>query len=615
MKKILFSIFFLLIGCSVWAEQALPVAPFLPATSSEKDWSAPITVQYPTEKMTLPYGAQKIYLFGNIHLPEPKLEINGQEVPVHTNGGFIATIPVEQGTFDITLTATSQDQTYQAVRHVTVPGIALKNFTKKARLDEPRLYPRKPLWVLPGETITLSASGTPEAKVTASLNGLAKQIALKESASTPGFYQAFYQIPTNAEPRSVKVTYQLNDPKTHSKTKATAKQRIKILDPKKPLQPIRINDPGVKLRSQPVHQGSLYPYYRAYGEALIDGRDNGLYRLNLADGQQIWLEGKKIDFISESSYKPNHIEDLRTVSDSDKTLIQWNASKQVPVLIHEFSDRIEVVFYYTENFEENFDFDATSPLLDHIQWEDPKDGVIKFTILFKPEQMLWGHSYRYEENTFVLSLNHKPALSPTAKKPLLGARILLDAGHSPKRKPPYDGLVSPSGFLEYEANLALAEVIKPKLEAAGATVIMTREGDNHMSLPDRYEKALKDQAHVFISLHHNALPDTADPFAKPLGYSVYYMYPHSFKLGEAVHRAFNKNIQLPDSGLVANDILFIPRIPDMPSILIENAYMILPEQEEMVMSPKGRELFAQTVYEGILDFYQQMYPTEEQTKK
>ena len=197
---------------------------------------------------------------------------------------------------------------------------------------------------------------------------------------------------------------------------------------------------------------------------------------------------------------------------------------------------------------------------------------------------------------------------------MAGARILIDAGHSPKRKPPYDGLVSPSGFLEYEANLALAEVLKPKLEAAGATVIMTRQGNNHMSLSARYQKALKEEAHVFISLHHNALPDTANPLARPLGYSVYYMYPHSFKLAESIHKAFNKKIPLADSGLINNDVLFIPRISEMPSILIENAYMILPEQEALVMDKDGRELFAQTIYNGILDFYKATYPSTPASK-
>ena len=60
---------------------------------------------------------------------------------------------------------------------------------------------------------------------------------------------------------------------------------------------------------------------------------------------------------------------------------------------------------------------------------------------------------------------------------------------------------------------------------------------------------------------------------------------------------------LPDNGMIANDILFIPRIPQMPSILVENAYLILPEQEEMAKTPQGRKMLVQALYEGILNFY------------
>ncbi len=604
MKKILFCILYsFLISFSLQA-QSFPVAPYLPAQSSKENDKAPITLQHPQEKAVLPAQAENVYVFGKLNLQEPTLDINGQAVPVYKNGTFIAFIPVNKGDFDILLTAKSEGQIYQAVRHIKISEIPLEKLSDKARFDENQIYPNNPLWLLPGDTVLLSARGTPGAQVTATLSGIkdAKNIPLQESKRTPGLYQGKYVIPLTAKARQVKFVYKLEDPITHTKAKVTAKQRLKILDAQDPLQVAKVTDPGIKLRKIPVREGNLYPYYRTFGEVLIDGRDKGLYRLRLKQNEYAWLEENKLH-LSSADYQFNQMTGIQSSSDEKATHITWKNQKQVPISVHEFSDRLEVAFYYTESFEDNFDFDATSPLLDHIAFEPIEDGMIKFTAFFKPGQQLWGHGYQYNGNNFVLDLYHTPSIQTTKKKPLAGARILIDAGHSPKRKPPYDGLVSPSGFLEYEANLALAEVLKPKLEAAGATVIMTRQGNNHMSLSARYQKALKEEAHVFISLHHNALPDTANPLARPLGYSVYYMYPHSFKLAESIHKAFNKKIPLADSGLINNDVLFIPRISEMPSILVENAYMILPEQEALVMDKEGRELFAQTIYEGILDFY------------
>ncbi|MBO7238599.1 MAG: N-acetylmuramoyl-L-alanine amidase [Elusimicrobiaceae bacterium] len=605
MKKILFcAALFFLSGFTVGAQQ-MAVAPYLPGMSSAQNDRAPITLQHPQENVTVAAGAQNIYLFGKLNLEQATLHINGQAVPVFKNGTFIAYIPVKQGPFDIVLTAQSQGQTYQAVRHITVPGTPLEKFADKARFDSEQIYPNQPVWLLPGDTFNLSARGTPGAQVTATLSGIknAKDISLQENIHTPGLYTGQYVIPNNQKPRKVKITYRMFDPVTRTKVKIKAKQKLQILDPEEPPQPARVNDPGVKLRKIPVHEGNLFPYYRTFGHVLIDGRDKGLYRLRLTGQEHAWLEEEKLDLTRANAYQSNTLSQVHTQAEPTVTRITWKGTQQVPVSVHEFKDRVEVAFYYTDTFEDNFDFDATSPILDRITWQPVQDGMIKFTLFIKPDQTLWGHGYQYDETDFGIQLYHQPEINSTAKKPLAGARILLDAGHSPKRKPPYDGLVSPSGFLEYEANLALAEVLKSKLQAAGATVIMTRQGDNHISLPGRYKKALREKAHLFISLHHNALPDTANPIAQPLGYSVYYMYLHSFKLAESVHKAFNKKIPLTDSGLINNTVLFVPRISEMPSILIENAYMILPEQEAFVMSDEGRELFAQTIYEGILNFY------------
>ena len=601
----------------VWTSsyaQDLPVAPYLPAVSGPKAENAPITVQYPQENMTVQHGADHIYLFGKLNVQNAELDINGQKVPVNKNGTFITFLPVEQGTFVFVLTARTPRRVYQAVRHIEVPGTPIKNFEAEARFDETEIYPSRPVWVLPGDTINLYARGTPHAQVTASISGLkgGKKIKLKEDSRTPGVYRAKYIVPDKEKPHYAKITYQLYDPASGTKTKITAKERLRILDPKEKL-PARITSAGDKLRQIPVRQGSLYPYYRTYGEALIDGRDNGLYRLNLGNGEKAWFEEKKIKRLSARDYAPNTLTSFRTFASQEATSVYWSNSKQVPVYIHEFPNRVEIAFYYTPFFLENFSLDATSPLLERVEWSGPQDGVVKFILYLKENALLWGYAYRYEKENFVLQLNHRPQTQGTPNRPLAGARILIDAGHSPKRKPPYDGLVSPSGILEYEANLALAEALRPKLQAAGATVIMTRQGDNQMNLPARYRMALDKNAHIFVSLHHNALPDAVNPLAAPRGYSVYYTYPHSFTLAESVYQAFNRIIPLPDNGLIANDVLFIPRISEFPSILVENAFMILPEQEELVLSKKGRALFAEALYQGIVDFYRSLPPQKAQT--
>lgn len=588
--------------------QDFPVAPYWPAQLTEETQAAPITVQYPHENMTVSRGAEDIYLFGKLNLKNAALTINGQHVDVHPNGTFIAFLPVQQGEFAFHLIATDPQNTYHALRHILVPGTPIGDFEKKARFDEREIYPSKPLWVMPQDTIFLSARGTANAQMTARLSGLknAKEIPMQEDPKRAGFYRGKYVVAADEKPRSVKVTYFLHDPQTQTKAKINAPEKIKILT-SSPLI-ARVKDAGTKLRQIPVKQGSLYPHYRAFGEVLITGKDKGLSRLQLSNGETAWLEDTKLKFLSNDEFHTNKITEVSIKNTPSFTQIRWTHSKQTPLFIQEFSDRLELSFYHTSSFEENFNFDATSPILERIEWNFPKNDVIKFVLFFKEKQSLWGYAYRYEQNDFVVELNHQPSISPSREKPLSGARILLDAGHSPKRLPPYDGLVTPSGLLEYELNLQLAQEIKPLLENAGATVLMTRQENNHIGLTARYKKALQEQAHIFVSLHYNALPETMNPLAEPRGYSIYYAYPHSFKLAESIYNSFSKSVPLPDNGMIIDDVLFIPRIPDIPSILIENAFPILPEQEDWVQSQKGRQTLTRAIYQGILDFYQSAYP-------
>ena len=606
MKKTVFFAFFLIFFSSFIHGSPIATAPYLPAQAGPQTQNAPITVQYPHEKMTVSRGAKKIFIFGQVTLPGAlTLDINGEDIPLHDNGAFLAYLPVQNGEFEFVLTAGNGKETVQAVRRIIVPGANIKDFSAKAEFDPEEVFPQTPVELLPGDVVGLSVRGTPGAEVTYTLSGLkdAKNIPMKEDVSSPGMYRAKYLIDETQKAKTAKVTYKMNNGPDGTEAKITAPAKIKVLNQKDPFTRAKILSPGVKLRKIPTPRENLYPFYRAYGEVLINGRLNKQYRIALNESESAWLEEGKLKLLPSADYTPGRITSLRTVSTDEKTRLIFVGSRQVPISVHEFNDRLELTFYYVNGFDENFSFDTLSPIVDSITWSQPAQDTVLFKIYFKKDTALWGHSYNFEDGNLLLDLIHKPVLTPTQEQPLKGARILIDAGHSPRRAVPYDGAVGPTGYLEYEANLALANELKPLLEKAGATVIMTRHGNNRMGLQARYELALAEQAHIFVSLHYNALPETINPLSRARGYSVYYNYPHSFQLAQAVYDSYTRNVPLPDNGMIANDVLFIPRIPQLPSILVESAYIILPEQEQMAKTTAGRAPLVQALYEGILNFY------------
>ena len=110
MKRIVFFLFLTLFPFLAAHGQTLPAAPYLPAQEGPQAAKAPITVQYPHEKMSVSRGAKNIFIFGQVNVPNATLDINGQAVPLHTNGAFLAYLPVENGKFDFILTATAGEQ-------------------------------------------------------------------------------------------------------------------------------------------------------------------------------------------------------------------------------------------------------------------------------------------------------------------------------------------------------------------------------------------------------------------------------------------------------------------------------------------------------------------------
>ena len=606
MKRTLFLIFCLFCTYfTVWSHET--VAPYLPAQEKKSAaYNAPITVQYPYEKMRVPRGAKEIFIFGQVNLPMPAtLNINGQDVPLHTNGAFVAFLPVENGDFTFVLTATSGDQTVQAVRHIKVPGANIKDFSQEASFDKEETFPQRKVELWPGDTVNLYVRGTPGATVIAQLPSLkkGKDIALKEDKAHPGIYRASFIIDPTQKEKSTKVVYKMTNGPDGSKAKITAPAKIYVRTEKTPFRYAQVIKPGTKVRKLPTASGNLYPDYRAYGVVRVRGEMANQYHLWLSDTEHAWLEKKHLKETKNPEEEPNVLSFIRTETTPGHTRFVFSLNRAVPIQIHEYNDRVELTLYYVDKFEQNFSLDATSPVVTNIQWSEPAEKAVSFRIFLRKGTKLWGHAYNFDGNDLVLDLVHEPTLTPTKEKPLAGARIVLDAGHSPRRQVPYDGAIGPTGFLEYEATIALAEELKPKLEAAGATVIMTREGSNHMTLEQRYKKALEQDAQLFISLHYNALPETVNPLARPRGFSVYYNYPLSSALAEAIYKSFVKNVHLPDDGMIANDVLFIPRISQFPSILVENAYLILPQQEELARTPQGRAPFIKALYEGILNFY------------
>src|SRR5215475_14803203 len=85
-------------------------------------------------------------------------------------------------------------------------------------------------------------------------------------------------------------------------------------------------------------------------------------------------------------------------------------------------------------------------------------------------------------------------------------RVIVDVGHTAESP----GAISARGVYEYEFNLRLARVIEQKLRDAGfaKTILLVTDGPARKSLFRRVARANAASADLFLSIHHDSVPDS-----------------------------------------------------------------------------------------------------------
>jgi len=154
--------------------------------------------------------------------------------------------------------------------------------------------------------------------------------------------------------------------------------------------------------------------------------------------------------------------------------------------------------------------------------------------------------------------------------------------------------------MEKDANLAIALSLRKMLETEGANVVMTRTGDVEVGLLDRPIIARAAEADLFISVHNNALPDGINPFVNH-GTSSYYYHPFCRILARTAQRRLLQATRLPDYGVYHANFAVL-RPTQYPSILVECAFMLIPEQEEALQEEDFHRRIAREITHGLNDY-------------
>jgi N-acetylmuramoyl-L-alanine amidase len=229
--------------------------------------------------------------------------------------------------------------------------------------------------------------------------------------------------------------------------------------------------------------------------------------------------------------------------------------------------------------------------------------------------------------------------------------VALDPGHGGEDP----GAIGPTGLREKDVVLALALKLRDKLNAVpGMRVMLTRDADFFVPLHERVRKARRVQADLFVSLH-------ADAFMRPeaRGASVFALSTKGATSAAARWMAARENAaddvggvnvasvrdpqllqamldmstaaQIKDSLKLGNEVLArmgrvgrlhkrqveqagfaVLKAPDVPSILVETAFISNPEEEALLRDPGYRTQLVEALASGIQRYFARNPPLARQ---
>ena len=222
--------------------------------------------------------------------------------------------------------------------------------------------------------------------------------------------------------------------------------------------------------------------------------------------------------------------------------------------------------------------------------------------------------------------------------------VAIDAGHGGK----YPGAVGTNNVLEKDVTLLIAKELQRTLrDTEGYSPVMIREGDETVTLNDRYQRARQYAADIFISIHADGFrlesvkgasvfiwsEEASSSVARNLSEkqrkriqadiknimkddfnedAARKAYPEIYKqkikdseiLGEKILNELKKDpyTKIHKKNVEYADFRVLKSI-DIPSVLVESGFMTNPEDAERLKGKPGRRMIARSIFLGIHNYF------------
>jgi N-acetylmuramoyl-L-alanine amidase len=543
-------------------------------------------------------STEKIFFIGTAP-QQGQVLINGKLVNRSKAGHFSPSFPLQLGENIFKIRYQNQEREIKIMRLSTQPQLPQGlGFAKDS------LTPADDIARLPGELICFSAVAPPQATV--SVNLVNQNITLLPQPS-------FAKLPPNSS-----VLTGLNQPSPSSLTKykgcttvanaadlgkprfnlqlnnqritQTGLGNIEILSPSQLVVAEIVSESGVARTGPSTNYSRLTPLPKG-STATVTGKEGEWLRLDYG----AWIKSKETKIIPGAVAPQTVIRSVGYRQLAKATEIRFPLEMAVPVSVEQGNNSFNLTLYNTIAQTDTIRLDD-NPLISRLDWQQVNPTQVKYNFNLKKLQQ-WGYKLRYDNTTLVLTLRHPPDLENNKRLPLSGIKILLDPGHGGKES----GASSPTGYLAKDANLVISKLLRDELAKRGATVVMTRDDDQDVSLVQRQEIINQEEPAIALSIHYNFLPDNSNT-ANTRGLVSFWYHPQAHSPTVFLHNYLVNKLPQPSFGVFWNN-LALTRPSAAPAVLLEFRFMKNANELEEIVNPQQQQKIAKTLADGVTEWF------------
>ncbi|MDO4736202.1 MAG: N-acetylmuramoyl-L-alanine amidase, partial [Bacteroidia bacterium] len=333
-------------------------------------------------------------------------------------------------------------------------------------------------------------------------------------------------------------------------------------------------------------------------DLTVEAENSKLYRVRLSQNRRAYIPKDMVEIKGRTTPAQDFMQNNVVLSSSFSVANTGNTDRvtvrlaeKKPFIVKEYSEPHKIILdLYGVQCNTNWITHYKNlKSIDNVDIEGLDTDVTRVTIYLKSKTS-WGYSFKYEGSNLLLDIKHTPT-----NLSLKGMVIGIDAGHGGPRS---SGAVSNTGIKEKDVNLKLTFILKEMLEKEGAKVVLSRTEDVAMSMRERQDFFINNNADIVLSIHNNA---DINPLSVS-GSSTYYRYNVYRPLAETIQNNLLSIKGVQDFGITGNFNFSLCSITDYPCVLVETLFMSNLWDEEQLADPIMHKKLMEKVTIGLKEY-------------